>query len=170
MNGEKVHDTLIEFLRPGIEPVDVRRFVLDWLHTHPGTGGAGSFDNCTSQDRDVKHADLCRQVLGAMVSTKDTIAQQYLRAIRGDWQPGLAGYVDDDERPGEGAIVGIITDAHGAPAGIQVGSPGSFLVGKSKSAVASAGPSSLIVRPLGCGSTWFLQCWTRWRRLSSAKV
>ncbi len=37
--------SFIEFLRPGIEPAEVRRFVLDWLRTHPAPGVCGSYES-----------------------------------------------------------------------------------------------------------------------------
>jgi hypothetical protein len=117
--------SLIEFLEPGIEPVELRRFVLEWLRTHPGAGGVVGVDrsDAASAERDVQHAALVRQVLDDMVPISGTLAENYLngRGISADWPSNLVGFVTDDERPGEGAIVAVIADTHGIPAGIQLG-------------------------------------------------
>jgi hypothetical protein len=103
--------------------VELRRFVLDWLRVHPGTGGIGPCGTHSSRDLDAEHADFCRQVLNTVVASSGSLAQPYLegRGLHANWPVDLVGYIADDERPGEGAIIGVITDAHGVPAGIQLG-------------------------------------------------
>jgi putative DNA primase/helicase len=110
--------SLLRFLRPDAELGELRRFAIEWLRTHPGMGSGGQITE-TAPD----YSGLVRQVLKHLVPTTRTLAQVFLesRGIHGDWPISLVGYVSDDARPGEGAIVGVITDQHGIPAGVQVG-------------------------------------------------
>jgi hypothetical protein len=115
--------SLIEFLRPGFGIVEVRQLAVSWLRAHPSNGSGGTFSNDSSRNLDAEHTALCKQVLNDMVPNSGTLAETYLRSrgIAGDWSTGLIGYVTDDDRPGEGAIIGVITDAKGAIVGIQIG-------------------------------------------------
>jgi putative DNA primase/helicase len=115
--------SLIELLCPGISVAEVRQKALAWLHTHKGVGsGDGNTDN-GARDRDAEHANFSRAVLNAMEPVKGTPAALYLesRGLGTDWPLSLLGYVADDERPGDGAIVGVISNANGAPDGVQLG-------------------------------------------------
>jgi hypothetical protein len=114
--------SLVEHLRPGISSAELRQLVLAWLHTHSGCGIANATTESDACDRDTKHADFCRLVLNAIGAVANTPAQAYLesRGIYGDWPHHLIAFVDD-ERPGQGALVGIISNENGAPAGIQLG-------------------------------------------------
>jgi putative DNA primase/helicase len=62
-------------------------------------------------------------VLNGMVPISGTLAERYLesRGIHGDWPVSLVGYVADDDRPGAGAIVAVLTSQHGIPVGAQLG-------------------------------------------------
>jgi hypothetical protein len=109
--------SLMLFLRPDAEPVELRRFALEWLRTHPGMGSGGQRTELPD------HSTLVRQILNDMVPIAGTLAEHNLkrRGIHTDWPVSLAGFVRDDDHPGEGALVGVIVDAHGIPAGVQLG-------------------------------------------------
>jgi hypothetical protein len=115
--------SLIEFLRPGISVAEVRQKALAWLHTHTGGGSGDGNTGNDARDRDAEHADFSHAMLNALEPIKDTPAALYLetRGLGADWPLSLLGYVADDERPGEGAIVGVISNANGAPVGVQLG-------------------------------------------------
>ncbi len=125
--GGRGPQSLIKYFRPDIEPAELKQFIIDWLATHPGMG-SGSGDHAhgdeVQRSRAERTAMVVAQVLRDIGPTQGTLAQQYLegRSIYGDnWPTSLVGYVADDERPGEGAIVGVIVDANGASVGIQIG-------------------------------------------------
>jgi putative DNA primase/helicase len=115
--------SLIEFLCRGIGIAEVRQKALAWLHTHTGVGSGDGNTDSRARDRDAEHADFSRVVLNAMEPVKGTPAALYLetRGLGADWPLSLLGYVADDERPDEGAIVGVISNANGAPVGVQLG-------------------------------------------------
>jgi Protein of unknown function (DUF3631)/Toprim domain len=112
--------SLIEFLRPDPDLVGLRQYALQWLRANPGMNGAVEADD---DEQDAKHAALPRQVLQEMVPIDGTPGGMYLnsRGITGEWPTSLVGYVADDDREGAGAIVGVLTDANGFAAGVQLG-------------------------------------------------
>jgi hypothetical protein len=122
--------SLIAHMRPGIEPVELRVYVLDWLKAHLGTGSGngGAEDDAAiaaaERTRLARNAGICTQVLGEIAPAHNNPGGLNLtrRGLGGvAWPVSTVGYVTDDERPGEGALVGVITDESGKPAGIQLG-------------------------------------------------
>jgi hypothetical protein len=116
---------LLAHLRPELEPAELRSLALTWLRDHPGLGTATAPAPTTRQelDRAARHAAVVRQVLGVIAPCPGNSAEANLtsRGLSADWPVSLIGYVPDDERPGCGALVAVMTDANGVPGGIQLG-------------------------------------------------
>jgi hypothetical protein len=115
--------SLIAFLRPDFEPADIRQYALNWLNSRHGNGDGAPGDPADGDDaaRAARYAEFARQTLDTLVPVAKTPAETYLLA-RGILGVHLdLGWIPDDARPGEGALVGVIRDPSGEAVGIQLG-------------------------------------------------
>jgi hypothetical protein len=105
-------------------PGAVRRFAVDWLAAHPGTGSfvPDRIGEAAAQARAERHAAWAREALDKMQPLEGTGSEAYLisRGLPGPYPEGLLGHLPH-ARLGESALVAKLTDAAGDVLGVQLG-------------------------------------------------
>jgi hypothetical protein len=81
--------SMLAFLRPGIEPIELRRMVVEWLRDHPGNGDLSD----EGLEREADHTELVQLVLREMVPVDGTLGEEYLRnrGLPSGWPRDLMG-------------------------------------------------------------------------------
>jgi Protein of unknown function (DUF3631)/Toprim domain len=112
----------IAFLRPDWELAQIREYLVGWLRGHSGVGSSILLAEEEELARSARNAAFGVALAQTLPPLTGTPADPYgVRRCISLERHGLLGWISDDSRPGEGALVAVGRDMSGELAFVQLG-------------------------------------------------